>query len=305
MNQTETARYFEALNIGASVFLVGTNRQLEVSENGVLTIPEGVTPNAFKLTLLVPQGGRIFINQKEVGQEQGGYQGAVRTGRTQGDFTKYTMLKPIQIKRARNRETGGEIAWTNWHGKPGEKPNRVDCWQILQDGEVRLFQVGVITHDNGGTYRIHGEDRYRGQLFLSNSADAGYVVAPRSQDRDVWGSFAAWQSILNYSRFRELAKSANLSQWAGKSEELEPPLRQVTTPKFAVVKFFIPFGGFGGWGIAIRGGQEVAILGTEILDPVEEDGVKRLRRNDVISYEEEGRYGDEEKPCLRRVSKVA
>lgn len=301
----ETMRLFDELCIGASVFLVGTNQQLEVSEDGIIMIPEGRRPQAFKLSLLIPKNGRIFINQKEVSQEQGEYHGAVRTGRTHGDFVTYTMLKPIQVKRATNREDGSEIVWTNWHGKPGEKPNRVDIWCVFKNGEVWLFQVGVITHDNGKTFRIHGEFRYRGQLYLSNRSESGYVVAPRALDRQVWGPFTTWQDIFNYSKFKDLVRSASLQPWTGKLEELEPPLQQVTMPGFAVVKFYIPFGGFAGWGKAFLRGQEITVLGTEILDPVEEDGIKRLRRGDVISYEEEGRYGDKEERCLRRIKKVS
>lgn len=301
----QTTRFFNelGLDLGAAVFLNGTNQHLEISEDGIIQIPAGVRPNQFKLTLLVPKADtRTFINQKEVSEEQGEYRGMMRTGRSNGDFNQYTMRLPIQVKRARNQEGPGEIVWVNWHGKPGEKPNRVDCWQISNDGEVRLSQVGIFTHDNGQTFRLHCEDRYRGRLYLS---DNGYVVAPRTQDRDVWGPFTTWKDILNYPRFKALAQTAHLSQWDGTPEELEPKLQVVTEPGFAVVKFYIPFGGFAGWGIAIKDSEDIAVLGPDILEPEETDGVKRLRRNDVVSFDGEGVYGERSAPKLLNVSKVA
>lgn len=298
----QTTRFFDELNLGASVFLNGTNRHLEVTDDGIIQIPSGVRPNQFKLTLLVAKHDRMIINQKEVSEEQGEYHGVVRTGRSNGDFNQYTMKLPIQVKRARSVDGSGEIVWVNWHGKTGEKPNRVDCWQVAKDGEIRLFQVGVLTHDNGQTFRLHGEDRYRGRLYLYGN---DYVVAPRAEDRDVWGPFTTWKDILNYPRFKTFAQTAHLSQWEGSPDELEPKLQTVSDPGMAVVKFYIPFGGMNGFGYAIVGGKDMAILGSDILDSEEEDGVKRLRRGDIVSFNGEGVYGDRSAPKLLNVSKVA
>lgn len=298
--ERKTTRFFEELNLGATVFLNGTNRHLEVTDDGIIQIPNGVIPHQFKLTLLVAND-QMCINQKEVCEERGGYFSVVRTGRMNGDFRHLTMRIPIQVKRARGED--GEIVWVNWHGKPGENPNRVDCWEIGKDGEIRLFQVGVITHDNGQTFRLHGEDRYRGQLYLDKHGN--YVVAPRAKDRQVWGPFSTWKGILNYPRFKALAQTATLSQWNGTPDELEPKLQMVNDPGLAVVKFFIPFGGMNGFGYAIVNGNDVAILGSDILDSEEEDGVKRLRRNDVISYRGEGIFGDKKAPKLLNIRKVA
>lgn len=298
----QTTRFFDELNLGASVFPNGTNRHLEVTDDGIIQIPSGVRPEQFKLTLFVLRNARMFINQKNVAENEGAYHGAVRTGRSNGDFNMYTMRDPIKVKRTPDRQNGGEIVWTNWHGKPDEMTNRVDCWSIAKDGELRLFQVGVITHDNGRTWRLHGEDRYRGQLHLSGN---DYVVAPRAQDRDIWGPFTTWKSVLNYPRFKALAQTAQLSQWDGTPDELEPKLQTVSDPGMAVVKFYIPFGGMQGFGYAIVGGKDISILGLDIVDPEEEDGVKRLRRGNIVSFIGEGIYGDRNAPKLLNVSKVA
>lgn len=261
--------------ITASVVLLGKHRQLlEIGDNSVLAIPEGVTPNAFCLVLHAEEKTRVVFAQKDVGQDNGGYNSS---------FSEVEILQrqvfspPIQVVRPKDGK-----AWTAWHQ---EKPNRMDCWFLEKNGRCGLFQVGVITPNNGETFCLIGEWRWYGRLFRQ---PGGKLVG--KPENPVWGPMSpkgTRDGIFQHPDMQKLVSQTEIDTWNGSPEELDPPLSPVPEGNFARVEWYIPFAGQNGQGIVrLHDGTNAWVHGEEILDPPDADGIKRLRRNNLIQYQE-------------------
>ena len=169
---------------GISVGVVVGREGLSIRADDTLIIPPGITPNAFSLILTVPINSPVVFCQKDIGQDEGRYNYFL--GQMDLNGQRMLVSPVIQVVRA------GRKVWTSWHQ---EKPNRVDCWHIWPDGKVSLFQVGVITHDNGKTWRLLGEYRWKGQLFQDGQGIVGKPETP------AWGGFENRRMILTFSTF--------------------------------------------------------------------------------------------------------
>jgi len=258
--------------ITASVVLMGKNRQLlEIGERGVLTIPEGITPNAFCLILHAEEGARLVFAQKNIGQDKGGYNGLFPEGIVEGQI----FSPPIQVMRQ------GENVWTLWHN---QQPNRMDCWLMGTDGRLELFQVGIITHDDGRTFQLLGEQRWQGQIFKGPSELAAKPDSPKWGPL-LWNKGESRAGIRQNVEFQQLLASARLACWNGSPEELNPPLGPIPDGSFARVDWYIPFAGQKGQGIAKdHKGTSYWIHGQDLGIQPDADGIRRLRHNDLISY---------------------
>lgn len=279
----EQIRWFEEAGIGAIVLLPGkkwADSPLEISERGILTIPPGLQPTGFHLLLYAPCEAHIVITQKNVGLEKGGYYHHTLGQIEDGDFTIYPMIDPIIVARA------GERVWTVWHDeKNPTRTNRLDCFSVERDGRLGLFQVGVITHDDGQTFRLLGDWRWKGQIY--KKSDGNLVAKP---DSPVWGPLL-WNkgesraAIREYPNFKELLVATKFEPWDGRPEELNPPLGPVLKGNFARVKWYIPFAGQKGQGFArIADGSEACILGQDLAVPADEDGIVRLHHGDLVNF---------------------
>lgn len=276
----EQVKIFEEPGIGASVLLPGkkwADSPLEIGEHGVLAIPQGLQPAGFHLVLYIPAEARIVITQKNVERDKGGYHQhtLAQLGDSAG-LTTWVMHDPIQVVRA------GKNVWTDWHST---KPNRVDCWRVERDGRLELFQVGVITHDDGQTFRLLGEYRWRGRVFKTV---VGELAA--KPDKPKWGSLL-WcpgesrAAIQEHQGFQLLLATAEIEPWNGR-EVVDSPLDPVpNNGGFARVCWYIPFAGQKGQGYAkLYNNEDVCIHGSDILEPPDPDGIKRLWYNDLISF---------------------
>jgi hypothetical protein len=172
----------------------------------------------------------------------------------------------------------GKNVWTSWHQ---EHPNRVDCWCLGKSGELQLFQIGVITHDDGVTFRLLGEPRWKGQLFRKPT---GYAPKPEGSK---WGPLGPSRlPIFVDHGFQWLLSGATLPEWNGKEGELDPPLGNIPSENHARVNWYVPFGGQTGQGIAIlQDGSSAWVHGIDVLDPADIDGIKRLYHNELVSFE--------------------
>jgi hypothetical protein len=303
-------RWFEEPGVGASVLLPDAEECLPVNGNGIIAIPEGMEPKGFHLILLLPrEGNRTFVTQKNVGTEKGGYHNLTLDAFEATDnLVGYLMTEPIEVKRA------GKNVWTFWHSP--DRPNRTDCFRLEQDGSFHLYQVGVITHDDGKTWRLHGEYRWRGKLF---KAEHGLVAKPEDQK---WGSFAGRDKVFDHPTFRNLAQDVQFEPWCGTKEDLDPLLGDIPGTGFARVQWYVSFGGQTGQGIAIlhessrwkpkrlsKGNDEgisAWIHGIDIQEPADSDGVKRLWFGDLISFSGTASFGKQEgrPPKLLNIKKV-
>lgn len=286
---------FERIGVGAAVL---TNERgsdfLEIDERGFLAL-NGKEPRGFYLSLAMPKEARIVITQKNVGKEKGEYHQDFLSEMHQDseNLKVLVMNDSIDVIRA------GPAVWTHWHGN---KPNRVDCWVVDETGKTDLFQIGVITHDNGQTWRLLGEYRWRGQLFRHSEKIVGKPDEPK------WGAFDVRKAILNQPDFLALVESARIQNWEGTDEELHPPLPKVPGHGYAVMQWFIAFAGQSGQGPAyLYDGSNAWVHGVDILDlPPDEDGIKRLWQNDIVSYRGTARFGKKPSgpPKLLNVKKV-
>lgn len=292
-------QWFEELGIGAAVLLTGeeaTEEYLEIDQQGVLVIPPEVRPSGFHLILVIPQVKRIVIAQKNVAQERGGYHRyfVASFGKSADEYQTWAMHDPILVMRR------GKHVWTSWHQL---KPNRIDCWLLEEQGHVELFQIGVITHDDGQTFRLLGEYRWRGQLF--QDPERGVVGKP---DDPCWGAFDVRRPILDDPDFGKLLQRTTLHSWHGTQEESEPPLASVPGPGFARMQWYSAFAGRTGQGPAIlHDGSPAWVHGVDILEPPDQDGIKRLWQNDLVKYEDiQHNWGGKENGppkllCVRRL----
>ena len=270
-------RAFEEAGIIGAVSLVGGNDLLEVDNNGLLSIPSGVIPKGFHLIVAVKKDSMKFVVQKDVGTEGGEYNNRALSEleKFARGFKAVVMRDPIDVIRA------GSNTWTGWHKNVAS--NRVDCWHLGKNGELDLFQVGVITHDDGVTWYLHGEYRWRGQLYQMN----GELVGRPSGYK--WGSLEGGSSkrtqIFNHPEFSAMLDGIKrLPTWDGDESELDPPLPMPSLNQ-AVVDWYITFAGQSGQGIVKdKDGNSAWVHGVDIegFDPKSFDPL--LWHGDIVSY---------------------
>ena len=273
-------REFAGSGIVAGVLLKGGGNYLEVDEHGVLAIPEGVTPTGFNLMVSVGEDSRTFVVQKEVGTEGGGYSSQALSNLNFGKGIRAVVMRdPIEVIRA-----GGSV-WTGWHKNAGS--NRVDCWHLGEDGKLDLFQVGVLTHDNGKSWKLHGEYRWRGHLYDHDSMLVGVPAHSK------WGSLNGGTSnriqIFNHPEFVSLLRGAEIPAWEWDELELsaaiEPPLPEVPDGDFAVVDWYISCAGQTGQGIVkSKNGSPAWVHGCDVEGFNPDSPEPLLWRGDIVSF---------------------
>lgn len=273
-------KVYEDIGVGAEVFLPGkrwADKPLEISEHGMLVIPLELQPSGFHLALSIEREARVVIAQKNVGQDKGGYfrHSLAQFGESDGVIT-WVMHDPIQVMRA-----GGNV-WTDWHAV---NPNRVDCWCLDRNGHLRLIQIGVITHDDGQTFRLLKESRWVGKIL--RGPDGELVAKPDDQEYGalLWNPGESRAAIRGHPEFQQLLETAIIAPWNDSSEELNPPLGLIPEGDYARMDWYIPFAGQKGQGIAkLRDGSSAWVHGQDLATPADEDGIVRLYHNDLLSF---------------------
>lgn len=275
-------RVFEQPGVAACVLLTGGTNYLEIDEHGLLVMPSGAIPTGFHLVVAVKETGRTFVVQKDVGTTGGAYDSEALSQLRDfvSGFRATIMRDPIDVI------TAGKNTWTGWHRN--QASNRVDCWTLEKDGKLSLFQVGIVTHDNGKTFRLHGEYRWRGQLYDDTVGSLNLVGKP---EHPKWGSLDGGTSnrtqIFNHPEFKNLLDGMDLPDWTGIDEELDPTLPKVTEQGFAVIQWFIFFAGQTGQGIAInREGKPAWVHGIDVAGFDPNSTEPPLWRGDIVSFEE-------------------
>jgi hypothetical protein len=297
----ERLRKFTEPGLGAKVYLTkrfltkGGKDYLEIDPQGIISIPEGIMPTGFYLEILVPKGLRVIVTQRDLSKIKGTYQTYRFTAFEEifegGNI--WTTANPIIVRRE------GNNVWTPWK-KGTNISNKADCWLPKENGHVDFFEIGIVTHDNGRTFRLLGEYRWRGQLFQNQR---GKIVGKPDDSR--WGRFGVREEILNHPDFQAYLQETTLPFWKGPEEELDPPLESVPGKNYARVDWYSPFAGQTGYGYAkLADGKSISIHGMDIVDPPDEDGIHRLYRNDLLQFAGIGTFGKENRPKLLSIQRV-
>lgn len=281
-------REFRKPGVLACVILAGSKGDyLGIDKRGMLVMPPDVEPKGFHLVVAVQKDGRTFVVQKNVGTEGGGYESHALSELeefAQG-FQAKVMRDPIDVI------TAGEDVWTGWH--KNQASNRIDLYHLANDGQFVLFQVGIFTHDKGRSWKLHGESRWCGRLYMSSS---GLVAVP---EHHRWGAFEGGTSrrtqIFGHPEFVALLKSARLEAWTGSAAEVDPPLPEVPGPGYAVVQWYITFAGQSGQGpvnLYNPDGSKNWVHGIDIegVEP-DPDGEVRVWRGDTVSFTKRAPFG--------------
>lgn len=280
-------RQFPQAQVVACALLKGGQDFLEMDSQGFIQGISDPDPVGFHLVVAVRENGRTFVVQKAVGTEGGGYESralAELKGFVPG-FKAICMRDPIEVIRA------GQSVWTGWHLNQGS--NRVDCYYLAQNGTFGLFQVGIFTHDNGRSFRLHGEWRWRGMLYRTGAGLVGVPQEPRVK----WGSFEGGTSkrtqIFEHPEFQALVKSAQIPEWKGLEAEVELELPKAPEGKYAVMQWYITFAGQTGQGpCTLHDGGSAWVHGIDIVGvPPDPDGVVRLWRGDIVSFTSKAPFG--------------
>lgn len=295
-------RKFTEPGLGAKVFLPkkfltreGWKNYLEIDPQGIISIPEGIRPTGFYLEILAPKNLRVIITQRDLSKIKGTYQ-TYRFTSFEEIFegsSIWTTANPIIVRRE------GNNVWTPWK-KGTSISNKADCWLPKENGYVDFFEIGVVTHDNGQTFHLLGEYRWRGQLFQDQKR--GIVGKP---DHPRWGAFGVRKEILNHPDFQSYLQETTLPLWEGLEEELNPSLEPIPTGNYARVDWYSSFAGQTGYGYAkLADGKSVSIHGMDILDPPDEDGIHRLYRNDLLQFASIGTFGTQSRSKLLSIQRV-
>jgi hypothetical protein len=259
-------------NIIANVAVMGNHGDylpVDFNTDGSLAIPDNLSPRIFLLTILVPAELNPILTQRNLSRLEGEYHS--RFIKNLGNIMDFQVaVLPINVTRS------GRNTWTSF---TKESPNNMDCWLCGPRNAISMFKVGLITHDDGKTYRVIGETRWAGDLFIDNAQIVG------KPSNSMWGSFGVRDTILNHPEFQDFIKKARLPMWQGKPEELEPPLPEVPEGDYGVVKFFHPMMGQKGQALVVIHGDEAWLFGNNLDRSPDADGVKRLQRGDVITYQ--------------------
>ncbi|MGA2417907.1 MAG: hypothetical protein ABSF55_01540 [Candidatus Staskawiczbacteria bacterium] len=280
-------REFSEPGLLAGAYLTGSKNLLEVDERGYLAIPAGVRPLGFHLLVACLDDGRTLLRQKDVSNMGGDYASECLTAVTAdlpSGFKGVTMNSPIVVAYE------GQNVRTKWH--PGEGgTNRLDSFHLSKDGKFfGLFQTGIFTHDNGESWRLFGEWRWRGRLYRSSHslAHSGLVAIPETLRL---GSFNAGTSnrvqIFDDPGFPDLLKGVDLESWNGADEEVEPVLPKPKNPDNAACSWWITFSHRSGGGIFLFKGKPAWGLTQDVVgEAPREDGEVQFHFGDEVAFEE-------------------
>ena len=194
----------------------------------------------------------------------------------------------------------GGIFYTVWQAVV---PNRIDFWFLFREGLCKLFQVGIIargqTDGRELHYRLLGE--LRGEWQLAHDPQGKVVGIPTNP---VWGPFDVRRTILKDGDFQNLLQKAELPSWVGSEEELDPPLRLPSEPNRGTMNWWSPFSGMRGQGPIAPENSHVWVCGEDAEVEPDPDGILRLPRGTIVSYEGSiplGEKGDKKLLKVRRI----
>jgi hypothetical protein len=281
----EILKHFKEANI-KTIVVIGEKGKEKIIANidgNIIVIPKGVRPFGFKLIVFYPP--KMIVARRDISTENGGYyKRFVNNFGVLGENVSFW----IPIFRTK------EKIWTPWHQK---SPNRLDCWILQKDGRVELFQVGIVTHDNGKTFRLLCEPRWKGQFYQDRNRQI--VGKPNNSH---WGAFDVRRKILDFPAFKDRLQQINFPKWNGRKEELDPPLDPIPGSGFARVSWYTPFAGQTGQGIVIlHDGSSAWVQGSDLMIEPNPDGIKRLSRNDLLSYTQAISWGKEKGRLLKLI----
>jgi len=298
--QDGTTALFTQCEIGSFVLPIIQGKAGEnpigLEANGTLSLSlqesKGVT--GFRLGLIVPKDARVVIVQRNLGHSpQRLYHKFALSVLKEEEWYTWVMMDYMRVYRKDWKNGRGVTAWTVWQATI---PNRIDLWFLTPEGLTRLFQVGVIARGEGESqhFRLVGELRGEWQLYRDNQK--GIVGVPTDP---VWGSFDTRRPILQDPGFKDLFEKTTLPSKTPSKEELNPPLRVPLEPNQAVMDWWSLFTGTRGQGPITPNGSDTWVCGEDFLGESDPDGIVRLPRGTIVSYERTILLGNRAKKLLK------
>lgn len=276
---------FNEYEIGAYVLPIIQGKAEEnpigLSANGTLALSsrESKMVTGFRLGVTTPKDAPVVIVQRNLAHapERRYHHHALLTLTKEG--WSISEVNSIRVYRRNWKDGRGVTTWTVWQAVA---PNRADCWFLNPGGLSKLFQVGVIARGYGDDlhFRLLGE--LRGEWKLCRDSQGKVVGIPTNP---LWGAFDVRRPILDDPRFQALLAKVQLSTWTGFEEELNPPLKLLSKSNQAVMEWWSPFTGLRGQGPIIPKGSNTWVCGEDVEEEPDPDGILRLPRGTVISYE--------------------
>lgn len=277
MLASQTREFTEAA-IMAAAMLSGAAKGdfLKVDQaSGRLAVRKGTIPTGFNLFIAKGKGARTFLTQRNLRRRSGEYHEeslAVLEGVSEG-VEAVVLQNPIIV----SYDPDTKDVYTVWKDK--DCPNHVDIWWVGVDGSVWMFQIGVITHDDGGSWFLLGEFRWKGRTYNAGGKIVGMPESPK------WGAFDVRRAILDHPEFKELIASADISDWTGTDADLTPQLGPIPEGH-ARMQWWSWCMGMQGQGFAtLSDGTSATVFGPDADVTPDADGIIRLQRNDLVSYE--------------------
>jgi hypothetical protein len=253
------------------------SREAELDPAGKLKLsPQEVKQTTgFQLVFRIPKKAPIVVVQRNLSREnpdEKNYHNSSLITQREDEWDTFVMMDHVRVMR----ENG--MSWTRWRG---EVPNRVDFWD-LRGNQIRLFQVGVIARGYGDDthFRILGE--LRGEWDLYRSEKRGIVGVPTNSE---WGDFDVRGTILDNEEMKALLTKVTLPVYR-KSPAIAP-IKHPTGLNRATVQWWSPFAGRRGQGpCTLTNGSSAWICGEDLLVDPDQDGIVRLSRGTIVSYED-------------------
>lgn len=287
----KTTALFNEYEIGAYVLPIIQGKTEEnpinLSANGALALSprESKMVTGFRLGVATPKDAPIIVLHRNLAHapERRYHSHALLTVTKEG----WTISEAdMRVYRRDWKDGRGVITWTVWQAVA---PNRADCWFLTPEGLCKLFQVGIIARGYGEDlhFRVLGE--LRGEWQLSHNPQGKVVGIPTNP---LWGAFDIRRPILDEPRFQALLEKVLLPTWAGSEGEMNPSLKLPSEPNRAVMEWWSAFTGLQGQGPIAPKGSNTWVCGEDVEAEPDPDGILRLPRGTIVSYEGSAPLGD-------------
>lgn len=309
-----------------------------VESYGDIHADAGVLVQRFELSVALQQGRMAVVTQRGSALDYDDPTGLLSMSGVKIHTFPACRVRSVVQSGWRKDRYGPVAVWTETMGTAGgpKGPNRADIWLLAENGDLELFQILVITLDNGKSFRLVGTPRWRGHVSRREDGDK---YTPRSLGGPVeeaayangnirlvmdqfafrpevgFGCFESRWNILGKSELVSWLSTLDLPTWDGDEGSLHPDFspRVSLGENEGVVKFQ-------SYGLAQGSLAYVTLAdpiktsdgmwkdgrvhGAEIRLEPDEQGLRILESGDTVRFDGWEESHDRRNPCLLDVEVV-